>query len=52
MKTKTEYNPRRGFGPALLKSDMSVLYGRYDTEKMTVAEVKELIWMMVHSYLF
>ena len=50
MKTKTEYNHRRGFGPALLKSDMSVLYGRYDTEKMTVAEVKELIWRYFMSY--
>ena len=33
---------------ARLKEEL--LYGRYDTEKMTVAEVKELIWRYFMSY--
>ncbi len=33
---------------ARLKEEL--FYGRYDTEKMTVAEVKELIWRYFMSY--
>jgi len=29
---------------------VELLYGRFDTEKMTIAELKELIWRYYMSY--